>query len=251
MTKRDWWAEPFERMVVLGESTVEGGPFLDRLEQRWADVLAELISGCQDEPMQYYNQGIGANCISPRSPGYEASKKPSALERYRQDVIALQPDLFILCYGLNDMRAGMHPELFRQDMKTIITAVHEACHPLTVLTTVYHMTGYRSWEPFDQGGIDQTQVYNEVIRQLAESMDCLFADVWQAEGCADWLIHPDGVHANAIGNLAIAHRVFEVLIQNCSGLSAATNRRVWSTEWTRETTQARSRAGDPYKPTWE
>ena len=74
---------------------------------------------------------------------------------------------------------------------------------LTVLTTVYHMTGYRSYPPYDRSSPAQTRVYNEVIRQLAEANDCLLADVWEAEGQADWLIHPDGVHANAVGNLVI------------------------------------------------
>ncbi len=250
MQKRDWWPRPFERLVVLGESTVEGGPWLGCTEERWADILAHLISRCQGRGIAYFNEGIGANVISPRSPGYEQSCKPSALERYPQDVIAHDPDLFILCYGLNDMRAGMDPELFREDMHTIIADVRRACQPLTVLTTVYHMTGYHSYPPFDRGGPCQTRVYNEVIRQLARTDDCLLADVWEAEGCADWLIHPDGVHANAIGNLAIAHRVFGVLIQNCSGLSAMTRDLAWSTEWTRQTTAERAAAGDPYRQTW-
>ncbi len=36
MIKRDWWPKPFERMVVLGESTVQGGPWLQRTEERFA-----------------------------------------------------------------------------------------------------------------------------------------------------------------------------------------------------------------------
>jgi lysophospholipase L1-like esterase len=97
---------------------------LPRIEDRWADVLASLINKCQQKPVEYHNKGIGANSISPRSPGYEASAKPSALERYQNDVIALKPDLFILCYGLNDMRAGMNVEDFREDMQTIIEDVN-------------------------------------------------------------------------------------------------------------------------------
>ena len=112
--------EPFKRLVILGESTVQGGPWLRREADRFADVLVRLINACQDEPIEYFNKGIGANAISPRSPGYEASAKPSALERYRDDVIAREPDLFILCYGLNDMRAGMPLEDFREDMAAII-----------------------------------------------------------------------------------------------------------------------------------
>lgn len=250
MSKRDRWARPFERMVVMGESTVEGGPWLERTEERWADVLAGLIERCQRRPLVYFNRGIGANAISPRSPGYANSRKPSALERYREDVIALQPDLFILCYGLNDMRAGMNVEEFREDMQTILSDVMAACHPLTVLTTVYHMTGYRSYPPYNRGGPAQTRVYNEVIRQLAEANDCLLANVWEAEGQADWLIHPDGVHANAVGNLVIAHRVFEVLAQHCSGLTTAVHAATGDTEWTRRTTAERAGAGDPFVRTW-
>ena len=117
-------------MLVMGESTVKGGPWLDRTEDRFADVLATLIDACQAAPVAYHNKGIGANVISPRSPGYEQSAKPSALERYKTDVIDLNPDLFILCYGLNDMRAGMPVEDFAEDMQTIISDVTVACASL-------------------------------------------------------------------------------------------------------------------------
>lgn len=234
----------------MGESTVQGGPWLARTEDRWADILARLIDACQEKPVAYYNKGIGANAISPRSPGYANSAKPSALERYREDVIALKPDLFILCYGLNDMRAGMNVEEFREDMQTIIGDVRSACRPLIVLTTIYHMTSFRSFPPYDKGGIQQTQVYNEVIRQLAEDNECLLADVWAAQGLADWLINPDGVHANTVGNLVIAHKVFETLARHCSGLSVATHTHDAETEWGKGVIPRRAAWGDPYTTPW-
>ncbi len=250
MSPKDMWPYEFKKMVVMGESTVQGGGWLVRKEYRWADILADLMNRCQENPVTYHNKGISANAISPRSPGYEASAKPSALERYRDDVIALKPDLFILCYGLNDMRAGMNPEEFREDMQTIIGDVKESCNPVTVLTTVYHMTAYKSWSPFDKGGIQQTEVYNEVIRQLAEDNGCILADVWAAEGKADWLIHPDGVHANMVGNIMIANRVFETIAQNCSGLTLRTFKEDADTGWTRDTMKARKEAGDPFEKAW-
>src|SRR5208282_5952970 len=88
---KDYRKEPFKRLVILGESTVEGGGWLHQQEDRYGDVLARLINACQKEPIEYHNKGIGANAISPRSPGYAQSRKPSALERYHQDVIDLQP----------------------------------------------------------------------------------------------------------------------------------------------------------------
>lgn len=248
--KRDYSATPFKRLVVMGESTVQGGAWLGQIEDRFADVLANLINTCQNIPVEYHNKGIGANAISPRSPGYEQSAKPSALERYKTDVIDLNPDLFILCYGLNDMRADMPIGDFTEDMQTIIGDVKTTCNPLIVLTTVYHMTGFGSFAPYDKGSINKTRLYNEAIRRLAENNDCLLADVWAGQGLADWLIHPDGVHANKVGNLIIAHRIFETIGQHCSGITVDVHKQDAKSEWTKNATQKRKSAGDPFDPWW-
>jgi len=219
MPSIDLHPQPFRTLVTLGESHVQGDG-ASAPEHRWASVLARLISDFQGAPVTLHNKGIGANAISPRSPGYACSAKPSALERYRQDVIALKPDLFVLSYGLNDMRAAMPPEEFREDMATIIQDVRAACNPVTVLTTVYHMSAYDLYPPYDRGSVEATAVFNLVIRQLAAAHDCLLADIWEAEGRADWAIHPDTVHANDLGHLLIAHRVFETIATHCSGVAA-------------------------------
>ena len=225
--------------MFLGESTLEGGGWLDAESERYADVLVALIDRVQGKPVEYVNCGLGASIISPRSPGYEVSRKPSALERYRTDVIAVDPDLFILAYGLNDMRAGMDVAMFIADMEAIIRDVANACRPLIVLVNVYHMTRYDAYPPFDRGSIATTAAYNAAIRDLAERTGCLYADVHAAEGDADWVVHQDGVHANAVGNLLIAHRIFEVLATHCSGLSANTQARDRETVWTQTARQMR------------
>ena len=241
---------PFTKFVIMGESTVEGGGWLPSRSQRFADVLARLLNACQEQPLTYVNKGIGANAISPRSPGYEASAKPSALERYKDDVIAETPDLFVLCYGLNDMRAAMPLGEFLKDMRTMIRNVRKACDPLMVLTTVYYMTGWKSYSPFDRGSIELTEAYNDGIRGLARKEGCVLADVWDAEGRADWLIHPDGVHANTVGNRVIAHRIFEAIAHNAPGLTALAYKECGGTEWTGGTMAARRQCGDPFEKTW-
>lgn len=248
---KDYRKEPFRRMVILGESTVEGGPWLQVLpDDRYADVLRRLINSCQQRPVEYFNKGIGANAISPRSPGYANSRKPSAMERYNKDVIELKPDLFILAYGLNDMRAGMPIADFREDMATIIGDVKKACDPMVVLTTVYYMTGWKSYPPYDKGSIEATLKFNECIRGLAREFDCVLADPWSGEGGADWVINPDGVHANKVGNLLIAHRIFEAIAHHASGLAAWTNELDSTTKWVANTTKTRTENGDPYRKTW-
>jgi lysophospholipase L1-like esterase len=247
---KDYRKEPFKRLVILGESTVQGGGWLEAPANRYADVLVGLINACQQQPIEYFNKGIGANAISPRSPGYAKSAKPSALERYRTDVVALKPDLFILAYGLNDMRAAMPLEDFAEDMATILRDVKAACDPMIVLTTIYYMTGWRSFAPYDKGSVELTERYNAQIRKLAEQFDCVLADVWSAEGGADWLIHPDGVHANRIGNIVIANRIFEAIAQHASCLTNTTFAALAETRWTKSTTKSRAAAGDPWRKTW-
>ncbi len=247
---KDYRKEPFQRMVILGESTVEGGPWLEEPTQRYADIVAELIGLCQGAPIEYHNKGIGANAISTRSPGYEQSRKPSAMERYQQDVIALKPDLFILAYGLNDMRAGMPLADFREDMATIIRDVKTACDPVIVLTTVYYMTGWKSYPPYDKGSVETTLAYNDCIRSLAAEFDCIVADVWASEGGADWLIDPDGVHANRVGNLVIAHRIFETIAHHASCLTTRNFEALADSKWRKNTTESRAKSGDPFTKTW-
>ena len=247
---RDMREEPFRRMVILGESTVEGGPWLNDRSERFADIVANLVITCQGAPVNYVNKGIGANAISPRSPGYEASVKPSAMERFEEDVVANRPDLFVCCYGLNDMRAGMDVNDFGEDLSTIVGAVKAACAPMIVLTTVYYMTGWKSYPPFDRGSVALTEQYNTRIRAVAEEHGAAVADVWEGEQGADWLIHPDGVHANRVGNLVIAHRVFEAIARHASGLAAHAFAQGAETNWTRDTTSARKKHGDPFVKTW-
>ncbi len=216
----DMHSQPFRTMVTLGESHVAGLCAASE-DRHWVNIVARLIEEFQGTPVTLHNRGISANAISPRSPGYAASAKPSALERYGKDVIALRPDLFILSYGLNDMRAGMPRADFCADMSRIIEDVTAACRPVTVLTTVYYMTAYDLYPPFNVGSIADTEAYNRAIGELSEQHGCLLADIWAAEGQADWVIHPDTVHANDLGHRLIAHRVFETIATHCSGVAAA------------------------------
>ena len=243
----DHWPQPFKRVAVLGESTVEGGGWVPARADRYADVLVSLINRVQAEPVEYLNCGIGASVISPKSPGYEASRKPSAMERYRTDVIATKPDLVVIAYGLNDMRAGMDVGAFIGELETIVRDVQSSCGALVVLVNVYHMTGFGWYPPFDRGSVEATAAYNDAIRRLGERTGCLYADVHAAEARADGVVHQDGVHANKVGNLLIANRIFEALATHCSGLSEAVRRDDENTDWTKAVRQMRHAKVEPVR----
>jgi lysophospholipase L1-like esterase len=224
---------PFHRLVVSGESTVAGGGWLDALTDRWADVLARLLAQVQETPPAYDNDGIGASVISPASVGYDASAKPSLAERYADTVLARDPDLWVLAYGLNDMRSGMPVEAFIGEMTRIVADVQARCRPVAVLCTVYHMTGWTWYPPFDRGTPDAAARYNAAIRALAAERGCLCADLAAAMAGADALVHTDGVHAGTVGNLVVAHEVFRAFAVGCPGLLAPHHARHADTEWTR------------------
>ena len=50
---QDYHSKPFQVMVVMGESTVEGGGWVRNSTERVADILAELINACQETPVRY------------------------------------------------------------------------------------------------------------------------------------------------------------------------------------------------------
>ena len=165
------------------------------------------------------NSGLGANLISLRSPAYDYSGKPSAMERYAKHVLEHRPDLVLISYGLNDARGGTPLEPFLQDLGHIVLDIKERSGALMVLINAYYMTAFDQYSPFDRGSLESFIGFNAAMRHLALECAVLYADVFEAQGMAPWMVDPDGVHANNLGHRVIANRVFEVLAQNCSALA--------------------------------
>jgi lysophospholipase L1-like esterase len=173
--------------------------------------------------MDFFNAGIGANVISTNSPAYDYSGKPAANERLDKHVIAHQPDLLIISYGLNDARGGTPIALFKEELTHLIHRVREQINPLIVLLGPYYMTNFNKGKPkWNHADLPLFIRYNEAIGQVAASEECLFIDILSANGETDWMVHYDGVHANDLGHRIIANQIFEVLAQHCSGLAKKT-----------------------------
>jgi lysophospholipase L1-like esterase len=221
-TRRDWWDKEFSTLVTLGESTTAGG-WASYRERAWAHQLAHLINEFQRVPVQLVNVGIGANVISTRSPAYEHSGKPAALERLDPHVIHHKPDLLVVSYGLNDARGGTPLDLFVGEMRTLIDRVRASIQPLIVVLGPYYMTGFDQFGPhWNKATLQLFHRFNEATSKVAEDKGCLFVDLLSAYGNANWLVHHDTVHANDLGHRIVANKVFEILASNCSGLAQET-----------------------------
>lgn len=215
----DYRDRPFRVAVALGESTTAGGSATSP-ELSWVSRLAELINESQLEPVNMVNNGIGANLISPRSPTYPQSERPSAMERYQQHVIDYHPDLVLISYGFNDARGGTPLGQYLEDLRHIVLDIKKQTRAVVVIVNAYYMTAFDKHAPYDRANLATLLGFNAAMKRLAEECEVLYADVFEAEGLAPWMVDPvDGVHPNNLGHRIIADRLFEVLAQNCSALS--------------------------------
>jgi len=215
--QRDMRSQPVRRIVALGESTTWGYS-VSAKEKCWVNQTARMLEEFQGEPIEVINQGIGSNVITTECPAYPHSRGPAALERVDEDVVAHRPDMVFLSYGLNDSRGGTPTEVFRRAYHQLIDRIRAAISPTIVMLNTYYMhevlyTECRNWE---ESSYDVTEVYNIVIRQIAEANDCILADIYAAEMGVDWIIDNDHCHPNDLGHRIIANRVFEAIVRNCS-----------------------------------
>ncbi len=217
--KRDYRSRPFRVGVALGDAVTAGGDATSP-ELCWVSRLTDAINESQLQPLKMYNNGIGANVISQRSPAYNPSRGPSAMERYQKHVVGYHPDLVVIAYGVNDARGGMALADFLADEKQIVLDIQKKTGALTVVLNANFMTGFDLWPPYDRASLATLMGFNSALKRMSEECDVLYADIFESQGMAAWMVDPEnGVHPNNLGHRIIADRVFSVLAQNCSCLS--------------------------------
>lgn len=215
--QKDMRSEPVKRVVALGESTTWGYSVSSK-DRCWVNQVVAALEEFQGSKIELINQGIGSNVLTPECPSYEYSARPSALERVDREVIELEPDLLFLSYGLNDSRGGTPPEIFRTAYQELIDRIRARIDPVIVILNTYYMheAFYHDCPGWEASNYDVTEVYNLIIKQIAEANDLILADIYAAEVGVDWIIDMDHCHPNDLGHRLIANRVFEAIVRNCS-----------------------------------
>jgi lysophospholipase L1-like esterase len=217
----DQSGSPFTCLVAFGDSITMGAS-ATRPAYAWVARLGRLLSEFQDAPLRVVNVGVSGNLISPRSRAYDHpdSAKPSALERYRRDVVAHRPDLVTISYGLNDMRCGTPLDAFMADFDRLVQGIRQATLADIVIVGVYFTTGFQQHgDVWGHADLETTRVWNRRLQQYAAEHDLIFADIYGAQGEADWVVDKDGVHPNNLGHALIAHKVFEAIAVRRPALS--------------------------------
>jgi lysophospholipase L1-like esterase len=220
---------PFRRVVILGESNAYG-MCASRHAYEWGQVLARLLRQFQDSGPELINRALPSEVISPRSPGWEMSAKPSLLERYRRHGIDADPDLVIISQGLNDMRSAMPVQDYLADLEQIVADISSETGALVVLVGIYpQIYGRGANDPagmaeFARGNATIADVYNYTVRLVAEKHGALFVDTLGIFGDGEWFIHPDCCHLNDLGHIVLGNAIFQVIATHCRGLGDRTLR---------------------------
>ena len=237
-SKTDKRGEPVSRLVTFGESHTVGIS-ATRSEDGWPAILKRLIDRFQDESVELINRGIGADVLSKACPIYEEyrGRRPIGIERYRRHVIEERPDLVVVSFGYNDMRAGTPIDAFESDLRTVVEAIQREIQALVVLMDTYAIPGAGhagrtggtiAGSLWDRGTPEVQAAYNRMLANVAGSTGLVFARVFESQDGAPWTFcSPDGtedIHANDLGHRLIANRVFEALASQCSFLSIKAQR---------------------------
>ena len=170
----DMRKQPVKRLIALGESTT-WGYCVSSKDKCWVNQSVQMLEDFQGSKIELINQAIGSNVLTLKCPAYDAPASgwepvgASALERVDADLIAHNPDMIYLSYGLNDSRGGTPPETFRQEYQKLIDQIRAKIDPTIVIVNTYYMHEHAySKQNWDHSNYELTEVYNRVIKELAE-----------------------------------------------------------------------------------
>lgn len=146
-----------------------------------------------------YNAGVGGD------------RTVQALERIDKDVIAQNPDLVIVNFGMNDQAVSGNKNLtpidqYEENYRTIIekiqltgsdiilVAVHDVCNSK-------YLGGAPTYNKTDADGVTYIDRYNEVVKKLAQEYNLGFLDINTLSQDILPEIILDGIHLNDMGQI--------------------------------------------------
>lgn len=185
--------------VALGDSFTEGvgDPDAGRPNgvRGWADRVAEVL-GTLDEDFRYANLAV------------RGRKMRQVLDEQLEPALALRPDLVTVYAGGNDI---LRPSV---DIDGMLAPYADAVARLREAdATVLLFTGFDLGEAPVLGRLrGRVAVYNEVVREIADTHGADIVDFWRMREHRDWrLWDVDRIHMSTTGHAHMAVAVLDLL----------------------------------------
>lgn len=185
--------------VALGDSFTEGvgdpDPSRPNGVRGWADRVAEVL-GTVEPSFRYANLAI------------RGRKLQGVLDEQLEPALLLRPDLVTLYAGGNDL---LRPSV---DIDVMLGPYAEAVARLrSAGSQVLLFTGFDLGQAPVLGRLrGRVAVYNEIVREIADSHDAGIVDFWRMREHRDWRLWDlDRIHMSVLGHRHMAVTVLDVL----------------------------------------
>ncbi len=184
--------------VALGDSFTEGvgdpDPTRPNGVRGWADRVAEVLGSVDD--FAYANLAI------------RGRKLRQVVDEQLEPALALHPDLVTLYAGGNDI---LRPSV---DVDAILVPYADAVARLRAAgIEVVLFTGFDLGQAPVLGRLrGRVAVYNEIVREIADTHGAGIVDFWRMREHRDWrLWDVDRIHMSTLGHRHLAVAVLDVL----------------------------------------
>ena len=209
------------KILLLGDSITKGTVLGVEANHTFAHFLKSYFDK-QHLDVEIINAGISGECAD------------QALDRLKDEVITLQPDIVTIMYGTNDAyidegkeEGRLSLEEYKRKMANIIRQLQDEQIRVVLMTSI-PMASHRrvNEEPYLESGSNYfLKPYIAACREIAENHKVSLVDNYRhweekaemGQNLDDWLI--DGVHPNEVGHREIARTMFRVLLIEAKNLS--------------------------------
>lgn len=187
-----------KKYLALGDSFTEGvgdaDPARPNQCRGWADRVAEVL--CAEGSWQYANLAVRGKKIG------------QVINQQLDQGLSLAPDLVSIYAGGNDiLRPAADLDALMRGYEGMVRRFTEAG------ATVLLFTGFDTVDsPLFSKTRPRTAIYNEKVREIADTHGALIADYWRWREFSDvryWA--PDRLHMNELGHALMAAKVLGVL----------------------------------------
>lgn len=172
----------YRTVVAFGDSIVEGY----QQPEGWPEILGRDLAG-RYSGTRVLNAGVSGNTAG------------DGLRRIQKDVLAHQPDLVLIAFGLNDMKNGVSLSQFERDLSAIILEISAIGAQPVLLTTTRLQQGASMLARLNPAP------FNDSIKTLAEDRGVPLIDVNdEFKGLNNPKYLMDAAHPNGEGYRALA-----------------------------------------------
>ena len=209
-----------DRVVFFGDSITQAGLYVEYVD-------AFLLTRFADQHFTLFNRGISSETLSGTSEPDHDPPRPDAHERFARDIVPLNPNVLVACFGMND--GNYHPfdeKLFlayKAGMRRLIRRTTERTEARLVFLTPPPFDPYRgrgSDRDARFWGYKYPYIrYDEVLGRYSDWLltlgdeSCLVVDVHEALNAhiaqrrrkkVSFHLAGDGVHPNPTGHWLMA-----------------------------------------------